>query len=193
VRRAREGQLQIADFQGTTVSLTNPGTIGTTSSNPRLMPGQGLIVATGAIDYLSEYHAMAPEALSRLGISKVLTLTSTYDHRIIQGAESGAFLAFIDELLKGNHEFYDQIFAELGIRFRPYRWSVDRNPALLGEQRHSEEIRKQASVWELINAYRVRGHLIAEINPLPGREIPYHPELDIEPYGLPICALHRPL
>jgi 2-oxoglutarate decarboxylase len=191
VARARSGQLQVSDFQGTTVSLTNPGTIGTTASNPRLMPGQGLIVATGAIDYAPEYHAMSAEALSRLGISKVMTLTSTYDHRIIQGAESGAFLALIDELLRGEHEFYEQIFAELGMQFRPYRWAVDRNPALLGERRYSEEIRKQASVWELINAYRVRGHLVADINPLRAKEIQYHPELDIATYGLTIWDLDR--
>jgi 2-oxoglutarate dehydrogenase E1 component len=155
------------------------------------MPGQGLIVATGAIDYAPEYHAMSAEALSRLGISKVMTLTSTYDHRIIQGAESGAFLAFIDEMLRGKHQFYEQIFAELSMSFRPYRWAVDRNPALLGERRYSEEIRKQASVWELINAYRVRGHLVADINPLRAKDIQYHPELDIETYGLTIWDLDR--
>ena len=135
VKRAREGKLQVSDFQGTTISLTNPGTIGTTASNPRLMAGQGVIVATGAIEYPPEYQAMSPEALSRLGISKVMTITSTYDHRIIQGAESGAFLALIDEMLRGQHEFYDQIFADLGIPYRPYRWAIDINPAILGEER----------------------------------------------------------
>src|SRR6185503_20995001 len=87
IRRARAGKLQVVDFQSTTISLTNPGTIGTTASNPRLMSGQGVIIATGAIEYPPEYQAMSPEAISRLGISKVMVITSTYDHRIVQGAE----------------------------------------------------------------------------------------------------------
>jgi 2-oxoglutarate dehydrogenase E1 component len=107
VVRARSGKLQISDFQGTTVSLTNPGTIGTHASTPRLMAGQGLIFATGAIGYPPGYEAVAPEALSQLGISKIITVTSTYDHRVIQGAESGAFLQRIYELVLGADEFYD--------------------------------------------------------------------------------------
>ncbi len=111
VKRAREGKLQIADFQGTTISLTNPGTIGTVASTPRLMAGQSLIIATGAIEYPAEYQAMAPEAtLSQLGISKAITISSTYDHRIIQGAESGAFLARVHELLIGKHKFLRRHF-----------------------------------------------------------------------------------
>src|SRR5829696_5084054 len=115
VKRARDGKLQVSDFQGTTLSLTNPGTIGTVASIPRLMEGQALIVATGAIEYPAEYQAMAAEALSQLGISKAITISNTYDHRIIQGAESGAFLARVHELIIGKHEFYDTIFADLGI------------------------------------------------------------------------------
>ncbi len=191
IKRARTGKLQISDFQGTTISLTNPGTIGTTASNPRLMSGQGVIVATGAIGYPPEYQAMSPEGLSRIGISKVMTITSTYDHRIVQGAESGAFLALIDELLRGQHEFYDQIFADLGIRYRPYRWAMDVNPAILGEERRRDVVRKQARVFELINAYRVRGHLIADLDPLGCKTVQYHPELDIETYGLTIWDLDR--
>jgi multifunctional 2-oxoglutarate metabolism enzyme len=191
VKRAREGKLQIQDFQGTTISLTNPGTIGTTASNPRLMAGQGLIVATGAIEHPPEYQAMSAETLSWLGISKVMTMTSTYDHRIIQGAESGAFLAFIDEMLRGEHGFYDEIFADLDIPYRPYRWAIDLNPAILGEERHRDEVRKQARVLQLINAYRVRGHLIADVDPLGWKEVQYHPELDIETYGLTIWDLDR--
>ncbi|HEX8708234.1 MAG TPA: 2-oxo acid dehydrogenase subunit E2, partial [Pyrinomonadaceae bacterium] len=132
VKRARGGKLQIPDFQGTTVSLTNPGTIGTVASTPRLMAGQGVIIATGAIEYPAEYQAMAPESLSQLGISKAMTISSTYDHRIIQGAESGAFLARVHELLLGEYEFYDRVFADLEISYPPMRWSVDRNPALFG-------------------------------------------------------------
>jgi 2-oxoglutarate decarboxylase len=191
VKRARAGKLQLSDFQGTTISLTNPGTIGTTASNPRLMMGQGVIIATGSIEYPPEYQAMSPETLSRLGISKVMVITSTYDHRIVQGAESGAFLARIDEMLRGQHQFYDDIFKELGIPFRPYRWAIDVNPAILGEDRYRDEVRKQARVIQLINAYRVRGHLVADIDPLGWKEVQYHPELDIETYGLTIWDLDR--
>ncbi|MCI0486997.1 MAG: 2-oxo acid dehydrogenase subunit E2, partial [Blastocatellia bacterium] len=191
VKRAREGKLQVSDFERTTISLTNPGTLGTTASNPRLMAGQGLIVATGAIEFPPEYHAMAAEALSRLGISKIMTITSTYDHRIIQGAESGAFLALIDEMLRGQHDFYDEIFVDLGIYYRPYRWAIDLNPAILGEERRRDEVKKQARVLQLINAYRVRGHLIADLDPLGWKDIQYHSELDIETYGLTIWDLDR--
>ncbi len=191
IGRTREGKIQIADFQSTTISITNPGTIGTTASNPRLMAGQGAIIATGAIETPAEYRAMSREALSLLGISKVMTVTSTYDHRIIQGAESGAFLAYIEELLRGEHNFYDEIFAQLGIPFRPYVWAIDVNPALLGEAYHRDEIRKQARVFELINAYRVRGHLIADLDPLGCKQIQYHPELDIATYGLTVWDLDR--
>src|SRR5206468_9048436 len=142
VKRAREGKLQIADFQGTTISLTNPGTIGTVASTPRLMAGQSVIIATGAIEYPAEYQAMAPEALSQLGISKAMTISSTYDHRIIQGAESGAFLARVHELLVGEHGFYDDIFADLEIAYPPMRWAVDRNPALMGGDQTRAQITK---------------------------------------------------
>src|SRR6185369_15998487 len=191
IKRAREGKLQLSDFQGTTISLTNPGTIGTTASTPRLMSGQSVIVATGAIAYPPEYQAMSPEGLSRIGISKILTVTSTYDHRIVQGAESGAFLARIDEMLRGKHEFYDDIFRDLCIPYRPYRWAMDVNPAILGEERRRDVVHKQARVFELINAYRVRGHLIANIDPIGWGEVQYHPELDIATYGLTIWDLDR--
>ncbi|HEY0077353.1 MAG TPA: multifunctional oxoglutarate decarboxylase/oxoglutarate dehydrogenase thiamine pyrophosphate-binding subunit/dihydrolipoyllysine-residue succinyltransferase subunit [Pyrinomonadaceae bacterium] len=191
IRRAREGKLGVPDFQETTVSLTNPGTIGTVASTPRLMAGQSVIIATGAIEYPAEYHAMAPEALSQLGISKVFTISSTYDHRIIQGAESGAFLALVHELLLGQHNFYEDIFLDLGISYQPLRWSIDRNPAFFGTDRTRDHIVKQARVLELINAYRVRGHLVADIDPLHAVPVQYHPELDIETYGLTIWDLDR--
>ena len=123
VGKARDSKLEIADFQDTTISLTNPGTIGTVASNPRLMSGQSAIIATGAIEFPAEYQAMTPASLSSLGISKIITVTSTYDHRVIQGAESGLFLARIHQLLIGEHEFYDQIFKDLEINFRPLRWA----------------------------------------------------------------------
>jgi 2-oxoglutarate decarboxylase len=191
VKRAREGKLQIPDFQGTTISLTNPGTLGTVASTPRLMAGQSVIIATGAIEYPAEYQAMAPESLSQLGISKAMTISSTYDHRIIQGAESGAFLARVHALLLGEDGFYDGIFRDLEIAYPPMRWSIDRNPALFGGDRTRDQVVKQARVLELINAYRVRGHLIADIDPLHAMPLHHHPELDIESYGLTVWDLDR--
>jgi 2-oxoglutarate dehydrogenase E1 component len=191
VRRARAGKLGIPDFQDTTISLTNPGTIGTVSSNPRLMAGQSAIIATGAIEYPAEYHAMTPAALSRLGISKVVNISSTYDHRVIQGAESGSFLARVHALLLGEDDFYTSIFRDLGIAYQPMRWSQDYNPSLLGRFDAREEVGKEARVLELINAYRVRGHLIADTDPLDALPVQYHPELDIETYGLTIWDLDR--
>src|SRR5205807_182679 len=191
VKRARAGKLQIADFQGTTISLTNPGTIGTVASTPRLMSGQSVIIATGAIEYPAEYQSIAPAILQQVGISKAINISSTYDHRIIQGAESGAFLARVHELLLGKDKFYDEIFSDLGIPYAPLRWNVDRNPLFLGaDQTHEQSIR-QGRVMELINAYRVRGHLMADIDPLHALPLLYHPELDIETYGLTIWDLDR--
>ncbi len=188
VKKARDGKLEIADFQGTTISLTNPGTIGTVASNPRLMSGQSAIIATGAIEYPAEYQAMTAAALSSIGISKIVTLTSTYDHRVIQGAESGLFLAKIHEFLTGKHDFYDHIFADLEINYPPLRWAEDNNPSLFGGER--EQVEKQANVLQLINAYRVRGHFLADIDPL---NMTSHlaSELDLENFGLTIWDLDR--
>ena len=191
VKRAREGKLQIADFQGTTVSLTNPGTLGTVASIPRLMAGQSVIIATGAIEYPAEYQAMAAEALSQLGISKAITISSTYDHRVIQGAESGAFLARVHDFLIGKYNFYNGIFSDLGIPYPPHIWNQDHNPFFLSADHQREQTIKEARVIELINAYRVRGHLIADIDPLHALPVLYHPELDIETYGLTIWDLDR--
>lgn len=190
IMRARDGKLEIADFMGTTVSLTNPGTIGTAASNPRLMAGQSAIIATGAIEYPPEYQAMTAATLSQLGISKVLTLTSTYDHRVIQGAESGMFLAKISEFLTGKHDFYDAIFADLEINYPPLRWAVDHNPSLFGGDHSTEQAEKQANVLQLINAYRVRGHLLADIDPL-NMTTHHASELDLENFGLTIWDLDR--
>ena len=190
VSRARTAKLTPADFQGTTISLTNPGTVGTVASNPRLMPGQGVIIAAGAIDYPAEFHGAAPEMRSILGISKVVTLTSTYDHRIIQGAESGMFLARLQALLDGADAFYEEIFASLQMPHQPVRWETDRQSALPGMAARGPEIAKEAGVIQLINMYRVRGHLIADLDPL-GHEPAYHPELDPVTYGLTIWDLDR--
>lgn len=190
VQKARLGKLTIEDFQGTTISLTNPGTIGTVSSNPRLMSGQSVIIATGAIEYPAEYQAMTSAALSQLGISKTITLTSTYDHRIIQGAESGLFLAKIHEYLVGQHRFYDEVFRDLEINYPPLRWAEDYNPSLLGGDRFSEQAEKQAKVLELISAYRIRGHLLADIDPL-NMTVYHASELELENFNLTIWDLDR--
>ena len=125
VARARNNKLRVADFEGTTISLTNPGTVGTLGSVPRLMPGQGAIIATGAIDYPAEFAGVAEQTRAFLGLSKVLTVTCTYDHRIIQGAESGAFLAKLHQLLQGEDDFYESIFRDLKIPYLPLRWQTD--------------------------------------------------------------------
>src|SRR5205814_8394981 len=170
VRKARNNTLEIADFEGTTISLTNPGTIGTAASVPRLMQSQGTIIATGQIDYPAEYSAADPGVLADLGISKVMTMTSTYDHRIIQGAESGSFLARIHELLLGGDNFYDDIYRDLRIPYDPVHWAQDRS-------RSGEDARaREARVLQMINAYRVRGHLLADLHAHQYRARP-HPEL----------------
>ena len=190
VNRARKGKLQVTDFQGTTISLTNPGTVGTMSSSPRLMSGQGAIIAAGAIDYPAEYQGAAPETRSMLGISKVMSLSCTYDHRIIQGAESGMFLGKVQALLDGADGFYEEVFAHLKMPHQPVRWEPDRQTMLPGGGGRTAEIAKEAGVLQLINAYRVRGHLIADLDPL-GGEPSYHAELDPATYGLTIWDLDR--
>ncbi|HZT30054.1 MAG TPA: multifunctional oxoglutarate decarboxylase/oxoglutarate dehydrogenase thiamine pyrophosphate-binding subunit/dihydrolipoyllysine-residue succinyltransferase subunit [Bryobacteraceae bacterium] len=190
VRRARAGKLTPGDFQGTTISLTNPGTVGTMSSSPRLVVGQGAIIAAGAIDYPAEYLGAAPELRATLGLSKVMTLNCTYDHRIIQGAESGMFLGRVQALLDGADHFYEEVFAHLKMPHRPVRWEPDRLAMLPGAAARTAEIAKEAAVLQLINIYRVRGHLVADLDPL-GGEPHYHPELDPITYGLTIWDLDR--
>src|SRR5437870_4589691 len=187
VRKARSNTLEVSDFEGTTISLTNPGTLGTIASVPRLMRSQGAILATGQIDYPAEYSATDPQVLADLGISKVMTMTSTYDHRIIQGAESGTFLARIHELLLGADSFYEDIYRDLRIPYEPMRWSKDRHRSGATED---EKIAREAEVLRMINAYRVRGHLLADLDPLE-YEVKRHPELDPEFYGLTIWDLDR--
>ncbi len=183
IRRARAGKLTTDDFAGTTLSLTNPGTIGTNHSVPRLMSGQGTIVGVGAMEYPAEFSGMNPDQLIDRAISKIMTLTSTYDHRIIQGAQSGEFLRRIHELLLAD-DFYDEIFAALKIPYEPVRWRVDRYAA------HEGQISKEAHVIELINAYRTRGHLMADTDPLE-YTVRKHPDLDITTYGLTLWDLDR--
>ena len=119
ITKTRENKLSPDDFQGTNVSLTNPGGIGTIASVPRLMSGQSAIIATGSIAYPPEWAHAAPERIRQLGVSKVMTLTSTYDHRVIQGAESGSFLRRIEQLLQGEDGFYEGVAADLGVETAP--------------------------------------------------------------------------
>ena len=187
LRRVRSGKITAEDFAGTSVSITNPGMIGTVHSVPRLMPGQGVIVGVGSIDYPPEYQGADPQTIARLGVSKVVTLTSTYDHRIIQGAESGEFLGTIHKLLLGELGFYDELFASIGVPYEPARWS--RDTGTIDDTMALAE--KAIHVQQLINMYRVRGHLIANLDPLARKEPKTHPELDIQHHGLSIWDLDR--
>ena len=183
IRRARNGKLTTEDFADTTISLTNPGTIGTNHSVPRLMQGQGTIVGVGAMEYPAEFSGMSEESLVERAISKIMTLTSTYDHRIIQGAQSGEFLRRVHQLLLAD-DFYDEIFAALKIPYEPVRWLVDR------EFTHEGQIGKHARVIELINSYRTNGHLMADTDPLEFT-VRSHPDLDITRHGLTLWDLDR--
>jgi 2-oxoglutarate decarboxylase len=191
IARTRANKLQVSDFEGTTISLTNPGTVGTMGSNPRLMSGQGAIIATGAIDYPPEYRGVPEDTRVSLGISKVMTVTCTYDHRVIQGAESGMFLGRLQallegELLAGQDGFYDQIFKDLNIPVHPLHWEPDQASAPLI---NADPI-KQAAVARLIQAWRERGHLIADLDPL-GTTRPPQPDLEPSAHGLTIWDLDR--
>lgn len=183
VRRARDGKLTAEDFSGVTISLTNPGTIGTVHSVPRLMSGQGTIVGAGAMEYPAEFQGASEERIAEMGLGKLITLTSTYDHRIIQGAESGDFLRTIHQLLLSD-DFYDEIFRELGIPYEPVRWRTD-NPDSIFD--------KNARIIELIAAYRNRGHLMADIDPLRLDKTRFrsHPDLDVLTHGLTLWDLDR--
>jgi len=181
IRKARTGNLTADDFAGTTISLTNPGTIGTNHSVPRLTKGQGCIVGVGAMEYPAEYQGASEQTLVEMGISKIITLTSTYDHRIIQGAESGEFLRRIHQLLLGEDGFYDDIFASLRIPYEPVRWVQDIREGTVD---------KTARVLELIDAYRTRGHLMADTDPLNYRQR-RHEDLDVLSHGLTLWDLDR--
>ena len=184
VKRARDNKLTPDDYAGTTVSLTNPGGIGTVHSVPRLSKGQACIVGVGALEYPAEFQGASEKTLNKLAVSKVITLTSTYDHRVIQGAGSGEFLKTIHRLLLGEDGFYDEIFEALRIPYRPVRWSADIqvNP--------EDQINKVARIQQLIHSYRVRGHLMASVDPLEYR-MREHPDLEIETHELTLWDLDR--
>lgn len=191
VNRARTGKLALPDFQGTSISLTNPGTVGTMASMPRLVEGQGAIVAVGAMDYPAEYRGVAPDVITSLGISKVMSVTCTYDHRVIQGAESGMFLGTLQGLLDGDNDFYEEIFEALRVPYKPVVWAAETASSIAAPvPGPSVEIVKEAAVAQLIHAFRVRGHLMADLDPL-GDEPAYNAELDPLTYGLTIWDLDR--
>ncbi|MEU9346816.1 multifunctional oxoglutarate decarboxylase/oxoglutarate dehydrogenase thiamine pyrophosphate-binding subunit/dihydrolipoyllysine-residue succinyltransferase subunit [Streptomyces sp. NPDC048278] len=184
VRRARDNKLTMDDFTGVTVSLTNPGGLGTVHSVPRLMPGQSVIMGVGSMDYPAEFQGTSQDTLNKLGISKVMTLTSTYDHRVIQGAASGEFLRSVANLLLGENGFYDDIFEALRIPYEPVRWLRDIDAS------HDDDVTKAARVFELIHSYRVRGHVMADTDPLEYKQRK-HPDLDITEHGLTLWDLER--
>ncbi len=184
VARARENKLAADDFAGTSISLTNPGGIGTVHSVPRLTKGQGCIVGVGALEYPAQFKGLSEEQLAEQGIGKVLTLTSTYDHRVIQGAGSGEFLKIVEELLLGERDFYVKIFSDMRIPYTPVVWVSDFHWDL------ADQSGKNTRIQEYINAFRERGHLIADIDPLEYVQR-WHPDLDIRNYGLSLWDLDR--
>ncbi|MDO4908241.1 MAG: multifunctional oxoglutarate decarboxylase/oxoglutarate dehydrogenase thiamine pyrophosphate-binding subunit/dihydrolipoyllysine-residue succinyltransferase subunit [Corynebacterium sp.] len=185
VRRGRAGKLTGKDFAGVTITLTNPGGIGTRHSVPRLTKGQGAIIGVGSMDYPAEFAGASEDRLAELGVGKLVTITSTYDHRIIQGAESGEFLRTMSNLLIDDH-FWDHIFDVMHVPYTPMRWAQDIP---------NSGVDKNTRVMQLIEAYRSRGHLIADINPLhwtqPGMPVPDHRDLDMETHGLTLWDLDR--
>ncbi len=188
IRKVRTGKVQVTDFAGPTVTLTNPGTLGTVQSVPRLMAGQGAIIGVGAIDYPAEWQGADLRQLAEIGISKVVTITSTYDHRIIQGAESGLFLQRVHRLLLGEDGFYQDVFRSMGVPYEPVKYHRDMSDAF---EPVGNFVEKQQKVDRLINAYRVRGHLIAHLDPLDWTEPRMHAELDPLTYGLTVWDLDR--
>ena len=148
------------------------------------MAGQGAIIGVGALEYPAEWQGASQETLNRNAVSKILTLTSTYDHRIIQGAQSGDFLRIVHQLLLGENGFYDEIFESLRLPYEPVRWVQDISA------HHDDDVNKTARVQELIHAYRVRGHLMADTDPLEYRQR-RHPDLDVTSHGLTLWDLER--
>jgi len=194
VDRARTNSLSADDLAGANLSLTNPGGIGTVASVPRLMVGQGTIVATGSIGY--------PVGLERIGraigAEEVMTMTSTYDHRIIQGAESGRFLERIEALLQGGEGFYEAVFSDLGLELpelppppAPTAAAATAVPATDGAATapaalpavDEELLQAVQAATSLLKAHRTHGHLAARLDPL-GRESQGEPALNPEPLGL---------
>ncbi len=184
VSRALKGKLTIDDFHSTTASLTNPGGIGTNHSVPRLMAGQGVILGVGSINYPPEYAGTSEHKLDDMAVGKITTLTSTYDHRVIQGAASGEFLKRMQDLLLGADGFWESVFESLRIPFAPLRWAADVSA------HRASQVSKSARVLELIQAYRAVGHLIADTDPLEYRQR-NHSDTQLETHGLTVWDLDR--
>jgi 2-oxoglutarate dehydrogenase E1 component len=183
VEKARTNTLTADDLLGANITLTNPGGLGTVASVPRLMSGQGAIVATGAIGY--------PPGLAKagatIGAEKVMTMTSTYDHRVIQGAESGRFLGLIEDYLQGADGFYEGVSSSLGVALgelpqapAPAVAAAAQAPA---PARVEELLQAVQAATALLKAFRTHGHLAARLDPL-GSEPEGDPALDPEPLGL---------
>ncbi len=184
VRKAKANKLTMDDYSGTTISLTNVGGLGTNNSVPRLMAGQAAIIGVGSMDYPPEAQGASEETITRNAISRIMTMTSTYDHRVIQGAQSGEFLRRVHQLLLGEDNFYDEIFRSLRIPYEPIRWAVDVSHS------HDEDVSKQARILELIHSYRVRGHMMADTDPLEYKQRS-HPDLEVQSHGLTLWDLDR--
>jgi 2-oxoglutarate dehydrogenase E1 component len=197
ITKTRENSLTADDFQGTNISLTNPGGLGTVASVPRLMSGQGTIVACGSLAYPVEWRHAPPEKIKALGVSKVMTMTSTYDHRVIQGAESGSFLRRIEELLQGEDDFYEAVANDLGIDAGPITAAHPASasapplaaPGAPGVQGpavtapDTELLQAVQAATSLLKAYRTHGHLAARLDPL-GSEPKGDPALQPENVNL---------
>jgi len=167
VDKARTNRLLPDDFAGATMSLTNPGGLGTVASVPRLMAGQGSIIAVGAIGYPAEFANLSDERVEELGISKVMTITSTYDHRIIQGAESGAFLGTVDRLLQGEDGFFELIAESLELAAASYQVARSAPKPQAGQEPIAPEMMYHvAAAMALVKAFRMHGHLAAHLDPL---------------------------
>ncbi len=190
VEKARTNTLTADDLAGANISLTNPGGIGTVASVPRLMTGQGTIVATGSIAYPVGLGGVG----ASIGAEKVMTMTSTYDHRIIQGAESGRFLERIEALLQGEGAFYEGVFSGLGVELPAFSppsapaaapAPAPATPAPVPPAGEPDEDLLQAvqAASSLVKAHRTHGHLAARLDPL-GREPEGDPALDPQPLGL---------
>jgi multifunctional 2-oxoglutarate metabolism enzyme len=181
ITKTRENRLTADDFQGTNVSLTNPGGLGTVASVPRLLAGQGTIVACGSLAYPVEWRHASPEKIKALGVSRVMTMTSTYDHRVIQGAESGSFLRRIEELLQGEDDFYESVATDLGLDPSavtaahaasasapplPAAGVPGQPPPSVAAKPSTELLQAVQAATSLLKAYRTHGHLAARLDPL---------------------------
>jgi 2-oxoglutarate dehydrogenase E1 component len=198
ITKTRENKLTADDFQGTNVTLTNPGGLGTVASVPRLTGG-GTIVACGSLAYPVEWAHVPPDQVKALGVSKVMTMTSTYDHRIIQGAESGSFLRRIEQLLQGEDDFYESVAAELdldpSVVTSAHPAAASGSPAAAAAvtptaeavaptaKPDTELLQAVQAATSLLKAYRTHGHLAARLDPL-GSEPKGDPAIQPENVGL---------